>query len=92
MMTEFEKTARTMGLVPDCEVKDDGDGIFVKEMWSENRGTVLAERFYYFDPRHANTIPKEIRRKVLEFSIGVYLEVEDYESAAYVRDVIKFTC
>lgn len=92
MMSEFENTVRMMGLIPDCEVSTDEDGIFVKESWSESRGSVVAERFYYFEPRQGVSIPKEIRKKVLEYSIVVYIEDEDYESAAYVRDIIKFTC
>jgi hypothetical protein len=91
--TSFEDIILQYNLYPDYElsINEDND-IVINETWeslNDNIG-IIASRIYNFDPDFIYLIPLDIRKSLLEEVLDLLVQVEKYEDAALVRDVIKY--
>lgn len=85
---DFDSIISKFNLKPNFELSMDGDAIIVTETWSSNRNSVVADRIYEFDLDFIETIPTDIKKRLLEGILNIYVESEKYEDAAIIRDII----
>jgi hypothetical protein len=87
---DFNEVISKFNLKPDFLLSIDGDVILVNEVWSSPKNkNVSANRIYEFDIFFLELIPDEIKKRVLEEVLEIYVEEERYEEAVEVRDSIK---
>lgn len=87
---DFDKIVAKFKLKPDFMLTKDDDKIVVNEIWSSPKNkSVSANRIYEFDIFFLELIPDEIKKRVLQEVLDIYVSDERYEEAAEVRDEIK---
>jgi hypothetical protein len=86
---DFDLLVAKFKLKPDFMLTRDDDKIMVNEIWSSAKNkSVSANRIYEFDIFFLELIPDEIKKRVLEEVLDIYVDEERYEEAAEVRDEI----
>ena len=86
---DFDQIVAKFKLKPDFMLTRDDEKIMVNEVWSsEKNKSVSANRIYEFDIFFLELIPDEIKKRVLEEVLHIYVNEERYEEAADVRDEI----
>ena len=89
-MGDFDEIITKFNLKPDFLLTRDDEKIMVNEVWSSTKNkNVSANRIYEFDIFFLELIPDEIKRRVLEEVLEIYVEEERYEEAVEVRDNIN---
>ena len=87
---DFDKIVAKFKLKPDFMLTKDDDKIMINEIWSSPKNkSVSANRIYEFDIFFIELIPDEIRKRVLQEVLDIYVDDERYEEAAEVRDEIQ---
>lgn len=87
---DFDLLISRFNLKPDFILTRDDDKIMVNEVWSSPMNkSVSANRIYEFDIFFLELIPDEIKKRVLEEVLDIYVCEEKYEEAAEVRDEIN---
>lgn len=87
---DFDKIIAKFKLKPDFILTKDDDKIVINEIWSSPKNkSVSANRIYEFDIFFLELIPDEIKKRVLEEVLDIYVSDERYEEAAEVRDEIQ---
>jgi len=86
---DFESIISKYDLRPDFILNREGDKIIINETWtSDVVKSISANRIYEFDIFFLELIPIEIKRRVLEDVLDIYVFEERYEEAAEIRDEI----
>lgn len=89
-MDDFDQIVEKFNLKPDFILTKHYDKIMINEVWSSPRfKTVSANRIYEFDVFFIELIPEEIKKRLLQEVLDIYVEDERYEEAAEIRDEIK---
>jgi hypothetical protein len=89
-MDDFDQIIHKFNLKPDFILTRDHDKIMINEIWSSPMfKTVSANRIYEFDVFFIELIPEEIKKRLLQEVLDIFVEDERYEEAAEVRDEIK---
>lgn len=87
---DFDKIVAKFKLKPDFMLTKDDDKIMINEIWSSSKNkSISANRIYEFDVFFLELIPDEIKKRVLEEVLDIYVIEERYEEAAEVRDEIQ---
>ena len=86
---EFDEVINKFKLKPDFILSREDDIILVNEVWSSPKNNVSANRIYQFDIFFLELVPDEIKKRVLEEVLEIYVADERYEEAAEVRDTMK---
>ena len=76
-------------LKPDYFISREDEKIIINEIWSDDSSDIIANRIYEFDSFFTDLIPEEIKLDILNDVLEIYVEVENYEEAAIIRDQIK---
>lgn len=86
---DFESIVNRFNLKPDYMLTREDDKIMVNEIWSsKGNKSVSANRIYEFDVFFIDLIPSEIRKRVLQEVLDIYVNEENYENAANIRDAL----
>lgn len=89
-MDDFEIIISKFNMKPHFSLYREDWKIIINESWSSTKNRAIsANRVYEFDPGMIEIIPEIIRRDVLESALEIYVNDENYEEAAIVRDVIS---
>ena len=89
-MGDFDSIVTKFNLKPDFLLTRENDKILVNEVWSSSKNkNISANRIYEFDIFFLELIPDDIKKRVLEEVLEIYVEDERYEEAAEVRDIIN---
>jgi hypothetical protein len=87
---DFDKIVSKFKLKPDFMLTKDDDKIMINEIWSNPKNkSISANRIYQFDIFFLELIPDEIKKRVLQEVLDIYVSDERYEEAAEIRDEIK---
>lgn len=86
---EFNKIVEQYSLSPDFILTRDEDKIIINEAWSSPENSISVDRIYEFDVFFIDMIPIQIKRRVLEQVLDIYVFDENYEDAIIVRDMLK---
>lgn len=86
---DFKSMIDKHNLTPEFEILEDEDGLLVTETWSSKDETFVANRYYYFDANCVDIIDDRIKTQILEHVLEIYVDAENYESAAIIRDILK---
>ena len=87
---DFDKIVAKFKLKPDFMLTIEDEKIMINEIWSSPKNkSVSANRIYEFDILFLELIPDEIKKRVLQEVLDIYVSYERYEEAADVRDEIK---
>lgn len=76
-------------MICDVEFEDTDYGIMVKENWRSEENSVEVNRMYAYDHRIISQFEKDRQIMVYENILQEFLDCEDYEEAAIVRDKLK---
>ncbi len=88
----FDSIIEKFGLEASYNVyQNESDEIIVDEQWkSSESDRVTANRFFKFDPNFLELIKDQSKRiEVLNKVLEIYVQVENYEEASKIRDLIK---
>lgn len=87
----FEYIIKKFDLRPFYNVyQNEQDEIIIDEQWkSKDSEFVKANRIFKFDILFLDFIQEDLRSSVLQDVLNLYIQVEDYENAALVRDIIN---
>lgn len=89
-MDDFEVIISKFSMSPNFSLYKEDWKIIVNETWSSAKNRAIsANRVYEFDPTMIDIIPEIIRMDVLKSVLEIYINDENYEEAAVVRDVIS---
>jgi protein-arginine kinase activator protein McsA len=71
--------------------QNEDDEIIIDEQWkSSESNRVAANRFFKFDPNFLDLIKDQSKRiEVLNKVLDIYVQVENYEDASQIRDLIQ---
>jgi hypothetical protein len=86
---EFNKIVEQYNLSPDFILTRDEDKIIINEVWSSPKNSISVDRIYEFDTFFIDMVPIQIKRRVLEEVLDIYVFDENYEDAIIVRDMLK---
>jgi len=87
---DFDKIVSKFKLKPDFMLTKDDEKIMINEVWSSSKNkSVSANRIYEFDIFFLELIPDEIKKRVLQEVLDIYVNEERYEEAAEIRDEIQ---
>lgn len=86
---DFKSLVKKHDLQPEFDITEDNEGFLVTETWSSVDNSVVANRYYYFDIFYVDLIDDRLRSEILQYVLDVYIEREEYEDAAVVRDLLK---
>jgi len=88
----FDSIIEIYGLKPSYLVYQNNlDEIIVDEQWKSNESdNVKANRIFKFDILFLDLIKEDYRLDVLKKALDIYIASENYEEAAYIRDIINF--
>lgn len=86
---EFNKIVEQYNLSPDFILNRDEDKIIINEVWSSPKNSISVDRIYEFDTFFIDMVPIQIKRRVLEQVLDIYVFDENYEDAIIVRDMLK---
>lgn len=87
----FEYIIKKFDLQPFYNVyQNEQDEVIIDEQWkSKNEDSVKANRIFKFDILFLDLIKEDSRLSVLKKVLDLYLQVEDYENAVVVRDMMN---
>jgi hypothetical protein len=87
---DFDLLVSKFNLKPDFVLTVEDEKIMINEIWSHPKNkSVSANRIYEFDIFFLELIPDEIKKRVLEEVLDIYVNDERYEEAVEVRDEIQ---
>ncbi len=88
----FEILIKKYHLKPNYVVyQNEQDEVIIDEKWSSSdTDKIKANRIFKFDPLFLDLIDENKKQEVLEKVIELYVSIEDYENAAFVRDILNF--
>jgi hypothetical protein len=87
---DFDKIVAKFKLEPDFMLTVEDEKIMINEIWTHTKNkSVSANRIYEFDIFFLELIPDEIKKRVLQEVLEIYVNGERYEEAAEVRDEIQ---
>ena len=87
---DFDLLVNKYNLKPDFMLTRDDDKIMINEIWSSPKNkSISANRIYEFDIFFLELIPIEIKERVLQEVLDIYVNEERYEEAAEIRDEIQ---
>lgn len=87
----FDNLIQKLDMRPEYEIFLDNDGdIVINEEWSSlSNDDVKANRIYKFNLDFINMILLEDRSRILSKILDIYVDQENYEDAAILRDLMK---
>ncbi len=88
---QFEFLIDQFNLNPEYSIfiNEDNDIIIDEEWSSRNKDGVTANRIYKFDIGSLEMIREDDRLRVLNQILDLYIQIENYEKCADVRDLIN---
>lgn len=87
---DFDLLVSKFNLKPDFVLTVEDEKIMINEIWSHPKNkSVSANRIYEFDIFFLELIPDEIKKRLLEEVLDIYVNDERYEEAVEVRDEIQ---
>jgi protein-arginine kinase activator protein McsA len=86
----FETIIAKFGLEASyCVFQNEKDEIIIDEQWlSPKTKNVTANRLFKYDPDFIYLIKEDSQLDVLSKVLELFVQIEDYEQAATVRDII----
>lgn len=87
-LTNFDLIITKLDLKPNFFLSRDEDIILVNEIWSTKKSSVVVDKIYEFDILYIDLVTIDIRKKVLEEVLEIYINEEKYELASEIRDIL----
>jgi hypothetical protein len=87
----FETIIAKFGLEASyCVYQNEKDEVIIDEQWiSPKTKNVTANRLFKYDPDFIYLIKEDSQKDVLNKVLELFVQLEDYEQAATVRDIIE---
>ncbi len=85
----FENLVKQHDLIKESKAVERGGDKYVEEIWSNKDNTVRVKRVYNLNENTSAMLSPEEQIDMYEQKLEECVEVEDYEEAAKLRDVIK---
>lgn len=86
---DFERMVKSFNMNCKWTISENKDKYFILETWVNKDFPLFAiTRFFDIDNELFDSIPKEERLKLLQSLLEKHVEVENYEKAAQLRDMI----
>lgn len=88
-LMSFSEIVYEYDLKPDYFISKEDQKIIINEIWTNDNSQISANRIYEFDSFITELIPEKIKLNILNDVLEIYVEIENYEEAAIIRDQIK---